>query len=124
MKEVRTTSSTGGQKGTKEARYDLIPPGPLHELAILYGRGAEKYEDDNWKKGYDYSLSYAALMRHLQLWWSREEDYDVEMGTKHLINVAWHAFNLAWMMENQQGFDNRPDGVNHSGEKYEGARQR
>ncbi|GAB2733610.1 dATP/dGTP diphosphohydrolase domain-containing protein [Nocardioides pakistanensis] len=119
--EIRTTSATGGQKGAKEAQFALIPPGPLWELAVLYGRGAVKYEPDNWKRGYPWSLSYDALKRHLDLWWSRTEDYDPEMGVKHLINVAWHAFNLAWMMENQPDFDDRPNGVGGVGEKYDGA---
>lgn len=128
--EVRVTSGTGGAKGSKAARFDLIPPGPLEELAVLYGRGAIKYnetnEDANWKRGYAWSLSYAALLRHLQLWWQRTEDHDEEMGVKHLINVAWHAFNLAWFMENRPEFDDRPQGSklpdgSHTGEKYEGA---
>lgn len=83
--ETRVTSSTGGAKGQKEARFDLLPTGPLKELAVLYGRGAIKYdetnEDANWKRGYAWSLSYAALLRHLQLWWNREEDHDPEMST-------------------------------------------
>lgn len=128
--ETRVTSATGGAKGQKEARFDLIPPGPYKELAVLYGRGATKYdetnEDANWKRGYAWSLSYAALLRHLQLWWSREEDHDVEMGVKHMTNVAWHAFNLAWFMENRPEFDDRPQGSKNpdgsmTGEVYEGA---
>lgn len=114
--EIRTTSATGGQKGVKEARFDLIPPGPLWELAVLYGRGAMKYDADNWKRGYDWSLSYGALKRHLDLFWMGE-DHDPEMNLKHLICVAWHAFNLAWFMENRPDFDDRP--VN--GETYAGA---
>lgn len=106
--EVRVTSATGGQKGQKEARYSLIPPGPLRELAVLYARGGIKYTDDNWKRGYSWSLSYDALRRHLDLWWSRAEDVDPEMGVKHLTNVAWHAFNLAWFTENRPEFDDRP----------------
>lgn len=129
--ETRVTSATGGAKGQKEARFDLIPPGPLKELAVLYDRGATKYdetnEDANWKRGYPWSLSYAALMRHLQLWWSREEDHDLEMGVKHLTNVAWHAFNLMWFMENRTEFDDRPQGSKNpdgtmTGEVYVGAR--
>lgn len=38
-----TTSATGGQKGSKPARFDLIPTEPLWMLAELYGKGAEKY---------------------------------------------------------------------------------
>ena len=126
--EIRTVSATGGAKGAKEAQFSLIPPGPLKELAVLYGRGNIKYPPEpgeiaNWMRGYDWSLSYDALRRHLDLWWSREEDHDPEMGVKHLINVAWHAFNLAWFMENRPEFDNRPPAADNNGDAlgYSGA---
>jgi hypothetical protein len=105
--EVRVTSSTGGQKGSKEARYDLIPAGPLKTLAELYGRGALKYEDRNWERGYDWSLSFAALNRHLWQFWNGE-DCDEETGKPHLASVAWHAFALLEFMEKHPDFDNRP----------------
>lgn len=105
--EVRVTSATGGQKGTKEARLDLVPFGPLEELAVLYGRGAVKYDADNWKRGYPWSLSAGALLRHFAKFW-RGHDHDEEMGVKEIICVAWHALNLAWFMENRPEFDDRP----------------
>lgn len=104
--EVRTTSATGGQKGTKPERYDLIPVGPLAHLARTYGFGAEKYDDNNWQKGYDWKLSYAALQRHLNAFWGGE-DFDPEIGTPHLANAAWHCFTLMWFMENKPEYDSR-----------------
>jgi hypothetical protein len=117
--EVRTTSSTGGQKGTKLARFDLIPVGPLTMLAEHYGVGASKYADNQWRNGYEWSKMYAACMRHLTAWWAGF-DYDVcsndpegcqhvdtegrpfvairedacfnHTGSHHLAAVAWHAF--------------------------------
>lgn len=105
--EVRITSSTGGQKGSKEARYDLIPAGPLRTLAELYGKGAEKYEDRNWERGYDWSLSFAALNRHLWQFWAGE-DTDEETGKPHMASVAWHALALLEFMSTHPDFDNRP----------------
>lgn len=99
--EVRVTSSTGGQKGSKRERHDLIPTTPLKLLAEQYGIGAEKYEQvngrDNWRNGYPWSLSYAALQRHARAFWSGE-DYDPENGQPHLAAVAWHAFTLLHFM--------------------------
>jgi hypothetical protein len=105
--EVRTVSSTGGEKGTKVERHDLIPEHPLRTLATLYGRGAAKYEDRNWERGYEWSKSYAALQRHAHAFWSGE-DIDPEMGLPHIIAVAWHAFALAEFMERHPDFDDRP----------------
>lgn len=43
--EVRVTSETGASKGSKLARFDLIPQDALWELAEHYGKGAEKYDE-------------------------------------------------------------------------------
>lgn len=98
---------TGGEKGTKLARFDLIPEIPLYALAEHYGRGARKYEDDNWRRGYPWSISFAALNRHLWTWWNGE-DLDPELGSHHLDAVAWHAFTLREFTETHPGLDNRP----------------
>ncbi len=105
--EVRVTSTTGGQKGTKPERFDLIPAGPLRQLAHLYGNGAAKYEDRNWERGYDWSLSFAAAQRHLWLFWGGE-DIDPEMKLPHLTCAAFHLFALTEFLETQPEFDNRP----------------
>lgn len=74
--EERTTSSTGGQKGVKLARFELIPAGPLHELAVHYGRGARKYASHQWRQGYEWSKSMGALERHYNDF-KAGKDYDV-----------------------------------------------
>lgn len=113
--EVRVTSSTGASKGQKLARHDLIPTGPLSELAEHYGRGAVKYARvngrDNWRNGYDWSLSYSAMQRHANAFWGGQ-DNDEETGSKHLVAVAWHAFSLIEFMNTPDfaaQFDDRQD---------------
>lgn len=95
---VRITSDTGGAKESKLARFDQIPTFPLVSLAEHYGAGNAKYptpagEKDNWRKGYNWSLGYAAMQRHANAFWSGE-DIDAETGHSHLTAVAWHAFTL------------------------------
>lgn len=104
--ETRTTSSTGGEKGTKEARYDLIPVDALESVAVLYGRGANKYAPHNWRKGYEWSKSYSALQRHAQAFWNGE-DYDPELGTPHMASVIFHALALMTFTNEQPDFDDR-----------------
>lgn len=104
--EIRATSATGGQKGVKEARFDLIPVPALTELAVLYGRGAAKYAERNMELGYPLSRAYAAMMRHATQWWNGE-DHDPEMGTSHLAAVAWHAFTLMTIMSTHPQMDDR-----------------
>ena len=101
-----TDPDTGGKKGTALARFDLIPAHPLWELAELYGIGARKYEDRNWERGYAWSLSFAALMRHAWQFWNGE-DRDPE-GQLHLASVAWHALSLMEFMRTHPELDDRP----------------
>lgn len=104
--EVRQVSATGGEKGAKPQRYDLLPVLPLDLLAELYGNGAKKYAAHNWRRGYDWSLSYAAAMRHLTRFWNGE-DIDPEMGLPHVTCATFHLFALAQFMADFPEFDDR-----------------
>lgn len=134
MTEIRTTSSTGGQKGVKMQRFDLIPIGPLTELAEHYGRGALKYDDHQWRQGYEWSKSYAAATRHWTAFWGGE-DYDTcpdtqegcafvtaagepfetdvpgtcynHTGSHHLVAAVWHGFTLLEFKDTHPGHDDR-----------------
>lgn len=105
--EIRGTDpTTGGQKGLKPARYDLIPPEALDLLARLYGWGASKYADRNWEKGYPWGWSFAAMMRHAWAW-ARREDTDPESGLPHMAHCAWHCFVLMTFSVRGIGTDDR-----------------
>lgn len=134
MAEIRTTSSTGGEKGVKLERFDLIPVGPLTELARHFGRGALKYDNHQWRQGYEWSKSYSALMRHLTAFW---EGYDFDVcsndpdgcqhltkdgtpfeailpdtcynhtGGHHMAAVAWHSFVLLEFVDRFPQHDDR-----------------
>jgi hypothetical protein len=134
MPETRTTSSTGGQKGVKLARFDLIPQGPLRELAEHYGRGARKYANHQWRQGYEWSKSIGALGRHFSDFMAGM-DYDVcsnrpeecsfvdqdgqpyeptepdtcfnHTGSHHMAAVAWHAFLLLEFKDSYPQHDDR-----------------
>lgn len=121
--EVRVTSATGGRKGTKMCRPDLIPAKAHLELATHYANGAEKYTErdedgnvihdggNNWRLGYEWSKSIAALERHL-LAFKAGEDYDEpwpngNRGSKHIIAAAWHCLTLATFMDEFPEYDDR-----------------
>jgi len=103
--EVRVTAASGASKGQKDARFDLIPPRVLKQVAVHYGLGARKYNPierkdgepgpaiDNWRLGYNYSSSIAALERHFNAW-KCGEDIDEETGSNHLVAVIWHCMTL------------------------------
>lgn len=134
MPEERTTSSTGGQKGVKLQRFDLIPVGPLQLVAEHFGKGARKYAAHQWRAGYEWSKSYSAMLRHQNAFWAGY-DYDVcsnepdnctfvtaegaifvpiqpdtcynHTGSHHMVAVAWHALVLIEFIMNFPEHDDR-----------------
>jgi len=105
--EVRVVNEkTGGEKGKKACRIDLIPAGPLWKVGELYGAGARKYQDHNWRRGYDWSLSLAALFRHLFQWVGGEKTDD-ETGGHHLASVCFHAMALMEFEDTHPELDDR-----------------
>lgn len=103
--------TTGGAKGQKLARFDMIPPDVLIELAEHFGKGEAKYPSDdtglpNWQRGYNWRLSVAALNRHIKQF-EDGEDADVETGSSHLIAAMWHLIALRWFQKHSKGTDYR-----------------
>lgn len=106
MSEVRSVSATGGEKGVKPQRYDLLPREALDRIAEVYGFGAEKYAAHNWRRGYEWGKSYAALQRHLTAWWDGE-DTDPESGLSHLAHAGFHVNTLLTFLVDHPDFDDR-----------------
>lgn len=49
-KDVETVENeNGGRQSKLNARFDLIPPQPLFQVAVVLAEGAVKYGEDNWK---------------------------------------------------------------------------
>lgn len=112
--EIRVVNeTTGAEKGQKDARFDLIPWDQVWKVAELYGKGAKKYEARNWEKGYDWSLSFAALHRHLAQFWGGQS-YDDETGAHHLASVIFHALAMMEFEETHPELDDRPKVHNES----------
>lgn len=105
--ETRVTDpTTGGQKGQKPERFSLLPFEALDEVLRAYHYGSTKYSDHNWRKGYKWSLSFDACMRHLTAFWMGE-DKDEESGLSHLAHAGWHVLCLLWFWLNGKGMDDR-----------------
>jgi hypothetical protein len=98
---------TGGKKGQKPERLGLLPPLPLRLVSRVYGFGASKYDAWNWTRGYPWSLSIDALLRHVMAFIDRQED-DPESGVDHLAHAVFHCFTLMWFRRFKPEFDDRP----------------
>lgn len=107
MSEVRVVDpKTGGEKGQKPEQIGALPAKALLEVAKVAGFGARKYARNNYLKGYAWSLSYDALQRHLNLFWSGEGN-DPESGLLHLAHAAWHCLALIAFSIHELGTDDR-----------------
>ena len=105
--ETRVTDpETGGEKGQKDAQLGSLDPLALYRLSQVAGKGASKYARYNFLKGYAWSLSYDAMMRHALKFWAGE-DYDQESGQHHMAHAAWHALALLSYHEHKLGTDDR-----------------
>lgn len=104
--EERITSTTGGEKGKKAEQFSAMPWDVLQELARHYGEGAKKYAAHNYRRGYDWSLSFDAAQRHLAAFWAGET-LDEETGSKHVVAAAFHCLALAVFINDHPSFDDR-----------------
>ena len=87
-------------------RMDLIAPSTIKALAEILTVGAQKYEEHNWRKGDNWSVPYASLMRHLMAFWGGENN-DPESGKPHVLHILTNAAFLVEYYENYPELDNR-----------------
>jgi len=98
---------TGARKADQsKPRVELLPGRVLADIAEVLTFGAEKYEDNNWRKGFDWSRMYGAALRHL-LAWSEGEDIDPESGLPHLSHALCCVMFLQEYSHSFAGTDDR-----------------
>lgn len=95
------------KKDAGKLRFDLIPVGPLRELARVYTIGAEKYAPRGWEAGMAWSRITRAMMSHVEAWRGGERLDPVD-GQHHLSSVAWCAFALMEYEATHPELDDRP----------------
>ncbi len=106
--EVRVVDPvTGGAKGMKLAQLGALDPAALMVVAEVAGFGGAKYARYNFLNGFDWSLAYDALQRHMHAFWGGEE-IDPESGLPHPAHAAWQALCLTAFWLRGLGTDDRP----------------
>lgn len=78
---------TGQKFDTGKPRMELLPTQPLLAIARVLSFGAQKYDDHNWRGGFDYSRLIGAAYRHLSAY-NDGEDTDPESGLSHLAHLG------------------------------------
>ena len=103
----RHTYTTGAIKDNRsKARVDLLPSGPLVEIARVLTYGAKKYKPHNWRLGLPWGDTYASMQRHLVAWNDRE-DIDPESGLRHLAHAGCQLLFLLEYELRRTGVDDR-----------------
>ena len=99
-------NGSGKRFNSGKPRLDLIPPGPMLEVAKVFTIGAEKYGEFNWLQGMKWTTVLASLERHLNAF-KRGEDFDEETGLYHMAHLVTNGlFILQYYNSFPQG-DNR-----------------
>jgi len=112
-----TLAGTGGTKHkVGKPPLDLLSSHALLEMAKVMGWGiTEKiptYAPHNWRKGVPWSDLYAATLRHLLSWNSRE-DNAIDSNLPHLAHALCNLMMLMEYAETHPELDDRYKKGNH-----------
>jgi len=114
----RTTPEEDGTPGQDKAdgvasrsplqkiRFDLIPVGPMVEVAKVFTFGAYTYGDRNWEEGFSWSRCIGSINRHFFKWCLGETNDD-ESGLNHLAHVVANCLFLLQYTITKKGTDDR-----------------
>jgi hypothetical protein len=96
ISEVNRHFDTGAQRDNDDGklRHSLIPHEELNRIYKRFLDGAEKYGTNNWMKGMPLSVYYDSAMRHLQAWWTGDENED------HIAAACWNMLCAMWTENN------------------------
>jgi Domain of unknown function (DUF5664) len=94
-------------------KYDGDKP-PMHllsnealvQIAKVMQFGAQKYAAHNWRKGFDWSRSLAAALRHINAF-NDGEDTDPESGLSHMAHAACNLMFLIEFEKTHKHLDDR-----------------
>lgn len=93
-----------------KVKFSLLPWDAVREVAVVFTRGAKKYEPRNWEKGMAWSRVYDSTQRHLTDWFQKRETLDPDgTGLRNIAQAAWGCLVLlAWELRGH-GTDDRPN---------------
>lgn len=90
----------------KKPRLGLVPASLTRYVGAGMTYGAEKYGDNNWRKGFNWVGLIDSLERHIAAF-KEGEDIDAESGLPHLAHVGCNVAFLIEHFDAQLGIDDR-----------------
>jgi hypothetical protein len=85
-----------------KGRFDLFSPFALQRIAMIFEKGAIKYEDRNWEKGSPFSRTLDSAIRHIMQYMMGMEDED------HLAQAAWNIMAIMHLQKTMPELDDMP----------------
>jgi len=96
----------GNRFNDKKLRWSLVSWKALEPLVQVLMFGAEKYDDNNWRKGLKYTETCESLQRHLNSF-IEGEDNDKESKLSHVGHILCNAMFLSYMTLFRKDLDDR-----------------
>jgi len=93
----------------KKPPIHLIPPEVLESVATVFGFGAAKYGENNWRDDASTTAkgrTYSSIQRHL-IAWLRGEDIDPESGLHHIDHAITQCMILKMHIVEAPDVDDR-----------------
>lgn len=92
-----------------KTKFSLLPWDAVREVADVFTRGAQKYEERNWEKGLAWSRIFDSTQRHLSDWFQHGMTHDPDgTGLRNLAQAAWGCLVLLAYELRGIGTDDRP----------------
>lgn len=112
MSEILNAPKNDGKEG--KPRMSVVPLDIIEELLPpAYMEGIEKYLQESWRLGFEYSKIFDALQRHINAFFYKGEDFDpdpraLKYKKHHLAGVIFSALSLYWSWKTRPDLDDRP----------------
>jgi hypothetical protein len=97
---------TGTKHDEGKPRLELVPREGIEEIAKVFAFGAEKYGENNYRGGINYSRLVGAALRHVYAFMSGE-DKDPETGLSHMAHAGCCCLMLLQMEQERDDCDDR-----------------
>ena len=98
--------SNGERHNENKLRWSLVSWRALWPMVSVLMFGAEKYSDNNWKKGLPWMEITESLQRHMIAFIEGEDD-DSESKLSHVGHILCNAMFLSYMFTFRKDLDDR-----------------
>ncbi len=106
---MSTEQAMRKNEGKPQLSYVLDVMPALKDMVAVMEFGANKYERNNWQKGFPKDKLLDSLLRHIDAFYSGE-DVDPESGLPHVGHIMCNAAFLAYHYgSNSEYWENKND---------------